>query len=430
MKPSLPFFTLAGVALAALSCDGSGGRQEPAQAARLHDACSNDAFCAPSRLVCHVALGCVQCLTNAGCDAGTLCSSEGVCVASQACVTTSDCGGGYCVNGICNDCLSDADCNGQLCQQGVCRVANQPIVVPGEGAPTGVAVGTAGGAATGTATGAAPTGTGGGGTTTGTTTTGTATGAGGTEGTTTGSLGGANAASGASNGGSQAAGGTSAGGTTSTAGTSSGGASGGDVTLPTVPAGAQTYSFSLSNLNESCWEGESAPYSTTTPIQEVRLAILTSGSQDVDFDFCIYRATMVTGSAVVDLTWGENAWMAADYGANATVGVAGPWFSFHDDAGSTITGSSATGFEGLVAAGEPVCVSGTSAEAIDDDFGTYWGNVVAFQPNGADGPANYVPADYGVDTIRVVIAGNDIPTTYMRFGVATSADVEYCSDTF
>ena len=55
---------------------------------------------------------------------------------------------------------------------------------------------------------------------------------------------------------------------------------------------------------------------------------------------------------------------------------------------------------------------------------------MAFSPNlEGDAALPYVPADYGVESIRLVIAGS-VPAGQLRFGLVTPDGLEYCGSTF
>lgn len=116
---------LAGAFCAAVSCGGSHGGSTPAGFG-VH--CTTTTQCSAYELLCGADQTCVQCLGDAICDSGEVCSG-GLCKVPVECTRSRDCSGGNQVcdedAGICVDCLTSEDCaEGQKCSNHSC--SNRP----------------------------------------------------------------------------------------------------------------------------------------------------------------------------------------------------------------------------------------------------------------------------------------------------------------
>lgn len=190
-----------------------------------------------------------------------------------------------------------------------------------------------------------------------------------------------------------------------------------DIELAPVPDDARTLSVGLDEFANQCWD-PGAAYSGSTGLVAASLQVFSRDETDVSFDFCVHRLILETSSGPVELKWADDAWMPREQ--NSEVEVQGPWYSYADEEGSTITGDDG-GFEGLVAAGEPICVSGSAAGVIEGQHDLYWGTHLQFNLNqeAAEEPVPYIPADHDVTGLSLVVTGDLPPDENLRFWLDT-----------
>ena len=214
-------------------------------------------------------------------------------------------------------------------------------------------------------------------------------------------------------------------------------------TPSTPPAGTTSIKFALTDLKTSCHDTSGSAY-VSGPLTKASLKIPTNEAADVPFDFCVVGVNLITTAGPVALEWGTNAWMEGSE-VNATVNVQGAWFPFNDEndggGSSFTTPANGTSFEGEVAAGAPICISGIAGQVQNGTdgkpaYGIYWGAAVGFnfnQPGGTDDTVNpWDPAANGVTGIEFIITGTK-PSAF-RIAINTPApasggdEPEYCAN--
>jgi len=117
---------LAGAFCAAVSCGGGGNGSSTPQGFGVPCKASKD--CATYDLVCGPDKKCVQCLGDAICESGQVCSA-GLCKTQDDCTHSRDCSGSQVCDedaGVCVDCLTSRDCaEGQKCADHTC--SDRPV---------------------------------------------------------------------------------------------------------------------------------------------------------------------------------------------------------------------------------------------------------------------------------------------------------------